>query len=98
MVRALSDITYDAHVTRITHTMPNSPAPLLEPREQWKTLCLSILHQIDAVDRRVPWTENEPKWWLDMMRVHHEAHAVLGGLAKADALATADVMLVDKLS
>lgn len=32
-------------------------------------LCENILSQIESIDKETPWSEVEPKWWLEMMEV-----------------------------
>lgn len=39
------------------------------PEQQWKDLQVHILEQIAEIDRKTPYTETEPKWWLEMMQV-----------------------------
>jgi hypothetical protein len=44
--------------------MPNKT-----PAERWKELKKLILTEIQSIDSDTPWTETEPKWWLEMSEI-----------------------------
>jgi len=43
-----------------------------ECKEKWLELRQRILDEIKALDKETPWSESEPKWWLEMRQVQKE--------------------------
>ncbi len=38
---------------------------------EWEKLKQEFILKIKELDDKTPWSETEPKWWLDMMEVRH---------------------------
>lgn len=47
--------------------------PPLTPQQQWEQLRAELLERIEQIDKEVPWSEVEPKWWLLMKEVERAA-------------------------
>ncbi len=41
-----------------------------EAVQAYKDMLNFFLNEIVQVDEKTPWTESEPDWWLDMMRIN----------------------------
>lgn len=38
-----------------------------------------LCREIKSIDDKTPWSEREPKWWLDMMDIDRKATEIIGG-------------------
>ena len=45
------------------------PSPLLLPKDKFIELLNNTLDEIDKIDKKTPWQNTEPKWWLRMMKL-----------------------------
>jgi len=37
--------------------------------QKWKKLSQEMIDKINALDKDTPWSETEPKWWIEMSNV-----------------------------
>ena len=55
---------------------------LKDAEQAYKEMLGLFLNEIIQVDEKTPWSEYEPNWWLDMMRINRlvqECKENLGG-------------------
>lgn len=70
------------------------------PADQWVALKADILRQIEAIDKATPWSEVEPRWWLEMVGIRDDLlHPNPDDPARVglpDTIATLNTMLAEK--
>lgn len=40
-----------------------------EMKDRWEKTKAELLKEIEEIDQATPWSNVEPQWWLQMMRV-----------------------------
>lgn len=41
----------------------------MSPRDKWIDLVSRTLKEIEAINRETEWTDYEPIWWVEMMKI-----------------------------
>ena len=50
---------------------------MMAQEQKFIDMCKEFIKQIDEIDRDTPWSQIEPQWWLDMMKIRRQVQQAI---------------------